>query len=120
MDINFPDISKLSINNNEYIQKINSESMEDLFINIYSYENPNISFEELIQKLIDYYYKEANYEYISKHLSILFDICDRKVISNIQKKVMDNNKLYMIIEFISSSYGKDYLHHIYHIFISPN
>ena len=125
-----PNFEMLSLNDNDMPKNkgdnelLNSKSMEDLFINIYSYENPNISFEDLRQKLIDYYFEEATDEYISKHLTIIIELCDPKIISNIQEIVVynhyqENYNLYMIIHFISSSYGTDYLHHIYHIFISP-
>lgn len=116
-----PDMPSIFQMNEDYI---NSETMEDLFINLYSNNNPNISFEELRQKLIDYYFEDANDECISKHLTEIIDISDPLIISNIGEIVIynhyeENYNLYMIIEFISSSYGTDYLYHIYHIFISP-
>jgi hypothetical protein len=116
-----PDMPSIFQMNEDYI---NSETMEDLFINLYSNNNPNISFEELRQKLIDYYFEDANDECISKHLTEIIDISDPLIISNISEIVIynhyeENYNLYMIIQFISSSYGTDYLHHIYHIFISP-
>ena len=116
-----PDMPSIFQMNEDYI---NSETMEYLFINLYSNNNPNISFEELRQKLIDYYFEDANDECISKHLTEIIDISDPLIISNIGEIVIynhyeENYNLYMIIQFISSSYGTDYLHHIYHIFISP-
>lgn len=128
------DFAMLSLNENDMPEMpdifqdnndiINSETMEDLFINLYSYENPDISFELLRQKLINYYFEEATDECISKHLSVIIDISDPLIISNIGGIVIynhyeENYNLHMIIEFISSPYGTDYLHHIYHIFISP-
>lgn len=128
------DFAMLSLNENDMPEMpdifqdnndiINSETMEDLFINLYSYENPDISFELLRQKLINYYFEEATDECISKHLSIIIDISDPLIISNIGGIVIynhyeENYNLHMIIEFISSPYGTDYLDHIYHIFISP-
>ncbi len=116
-----PEMPDIFQDNNDIL---NSETMEDLFINIYSYENPDISFELLRQKLINYYFDEATDECISKHLSVIIDISDPLIISNIGRIVIYNNyeenyNLNMIIDFISSPYGTDYLHHIYHIFISP-
>ena len=116
-----PEMPEIFQDNNDIL---NSETMEDLFINIYSYENPDISFELLRQKLINYYFDEATDECISKHLSVIIDISDPLIISNIGRIVIYNNyeenyNLNMIIDFISSPYGTDYLHHIYHIFISP-
>jgi hypothetical protein len=116
-----PEMPDIFQDNNDIL---NSETMEDLFINIYSYENPDISFELLRQKLINYYFDEATDECISKHLSVIIDISDPLIISNIGRIVVYNNyeenyNLNMIIDFISSPYGTDYLHHIYHIFISP-
>jgi hypothetical protein len=109
-----PDMPSIFQMNEDYI---NSETMEDLFINLYSNNNPNISFEELRQKLIDYYFEDANDECISKHLTEIIDISDPLIISNISEIVIynhyeENYNLYMIIQFISSSYGTDYLHHI--------
>jgi hypothetical protein len=117
----------LSLNDNDIPEMpniLNSETMEDLFINLYSYENPYISFEILRQKLINYYFEEATDECISKHLSVIINISDPLIISNIGEIVIynhyeENYNLHMIIEFISSPYGIDYLHHIYHIFIYP-
>ena len=117
----------LSLNDNDIPEMpdiLNSETMEDLFINLYSYENPDISFELLRQKLINYYFEEATDECISKHLSVIINISDPLIISNIGERVIynhyeENYNLHMIIEFISSPYGTDYLDHIYHIFISP-
>ena len=116
-----PEMPEIFQDNNDIL---NSETMEDLFINIYSYENPDISFELLRQKLINYYFDEATDECISKHLSVIIDISDPLIISNIGRIGIYNNyeenyNLNMIIDFISSPYGTDYLHHIYHIFISP-
>lgn len=117
----FPDIYQ---EKNGYNVIFNSETMEALFINIYSYENPDISFEELRQKLIDFYFEEADDECISKHLSVIMEISDPLIISTIGEIVIynhyqENYNFYMIIEFILSRYGADYLHHIYNIFISP-
>jgi hypothetical protein len=96
---------------------LNNETMEELFLNIYSYENPNIPFEELRQKLIDYYFDVATDECISKHLSVILEICDPLIISNIGKIVIynhneENYNFHMIIQFISSPYGIDYLNNI--------
>jgi len=113
------DFAMLSLNENDMPEMpdifqdnndiINSETMEDLFINLYSYENPDISFELLRQKLINYYFEEATDECISKHLSIIIDISDPLIISNIGGIVIynhyeENYNLHMIIEFISSPY----------------
>ena len=54
MKNDMPNFAMLSLNENDMPEMpdifqanedyINSETMEDLFINLYSYENPNISF----------------------------------------------------------------------------
>jgi hypothetical protein len=43
-----PEMPEIFQDNNDIL---NSETMEDLFINIYSYENPDISFELLRNSL---------------------------------------------------------------------
>jgi hypothetical protein len=66
---------------------LNENDMPEIFQDnndIYKYyENPNISFELLRQKLINYYFNKATDECISKHLSL--------IISNIGRLVIYNN-----------------------------
>lgn len=117
------DFSMLSLNDNDNFQKpyeynniLFSKNIEELLINIYSYENPNITFDELRHKLIEFYYMEANEECIFNHLKHIEYITNENILADIFQKVFENNnnfQLNIIIEFISSCYGIDYLYNIY-------
>lgn len=105
------DLSMLSLNDITPIQDtgynciLDCKTIEDLLYYIYSFENPNISFEELHDKIIDYYILEANDECISNHLI--------SVKNHINTFYDDDNKLNIIINFISSPYGTEYLKSIF-------
>ena len=54
----------------EYIDIMNSETMKELFLNLYLNEIPIISFEEMQQKLIEFYFEEATSDLITRHLNV--------------------------------------------------
>ena len=64
-DMIAPDMSELPVfiqtiqqqQQEEYIDIMNSETIKELFINLYLNENPNITFEELHQKLFQFYFE---------------------------------------------------------------
>ena len=93
-----------------------------MLINLYSYENPNITFEELQQKMIDYYYQEATGDCISKHLEGLDDYFHPSIMADLYQRVMymeynddsDQFNTNMIVEFITTPYGEEYLKNVLH------
>jgi hypothetical protein len=102
------DFSMLSLNDIPFQDTgfnyiLESKTIEDLLFNIYSFENPNISFEELKEKLIDYYIQDANEEFILSHLTFIKN--------NIYYD--NDNNLNNIVNYISSPYGTEYLKSIY-------
>ena len=107
----------------EYIDIMNSETIKELFINLYLNENPNITFEELHQKLFQFYFEKANEELISRHLNSIYTIINVSIIARIYENIMyrDYNNdiniynLNALIEFISISDGIQYLQYIYNI-----
>lgn len=113
----------------EYIDIMDSQTMKELFINLYLNENPNITFEELKQKLIQFYFEEANENLISRHINDIYDNLHESVVANIHEKIIHrdyNNdiniyNLNALIEFISISEGIGYLQNIYNIYrVMPN
>ena len=101
----FPELpSFLSVNNENSIME--SETIEILFINISSYEDSSITFEDLQQKLIEFYFYEANHIMIYNHLrNIAFEYI-----------YQSNDNINMImIEFINSYHGTEYLKDIYNM-----
>lgn len=131
MEVEMPNFAMLSLNeidmtdvpdihpmfDNGYNGILNSQTIDELLINIYSYENPNITFEELQQKMIEYYFQEATGECISKHLEGLDDHFHPSIMANLYERVMymehnddsDHFNLNMIVEFITTPYGEEYL-----------
>ena len=109
-EIDMPEIPDLpsilfqNINENNIME---SETIEILLINIYSYEDSNITFDELLQKLIEFYFNEATNIMIYNHLNIIYQ-------SLFLYETYDNINMVMI-EFISSSYGTEYLKDIYNM-----
>jgi hypothetical protein len=98
---------------------LESKSIEDLMINIYLYDNPFSSFEELQQKMIDFYILEANEECILTHF-----ISITEILSEIEFNYINDNLLYIYydendfhlqfnIKFITSIIGTKYLNDIY-------
>lgn len=108
------DFSILSINdveeNDNYNAIFNSETIEELFINIYLNENPNISFEELKKNLIEFYFQEADCNLIVKHIT------HYQYISNLSILPMNLDYitcLNIINNIILSNHGNNYLYSIY-------
>jgi hypothetical protein len=135
MEVEMPNFAMLSLNDipdipdvpdihslfdNGYNGILDSQTIDELLINIYSYENPNITFEELQQKMIEYYFQEATGECISKHLECLEDHFHPSIMVNLYERVMymernydsDHFNLNMIIEFITTPYGEEYLKNV--------
>lgn len=118
-----PDISNefsIFVENTGYNSIMDCETIDELLINLYSYENPNITFEELQQKMIDYYYQEASGECVSNHLGGIHDYFHPSIMANLYERVMnmeyndssDQFNLNMIVEFITTPYGEEYLKNI--------
>jgi hypothetical protein len=124
-DIIVPGFSELQLpeilQQQEHIDIMNSETMKELFINLYLTEIPIISFEEMQQKLIEFYFEEATSDLITRHLNAIFNILPESVSIYINQRIMhydynndiDQFNLYALIEFISISEGNEYLQDIY-------
>ena len=125
-----PDFSLLSLNDliipevpemPEIIQNSTNtisecETIKDLFL----YSNSNITFEELQQKLIEFYLQDATNDLISRHLDAIYDDLHESVIDYIHHGFrysdIDEFNLKALIKFISI--GNDYLKDIYQRFIN--
>lgn len=106
----------------EYIDIMNSETMKELFLNLYLNEIPIISFEEMQQKLIEFYFEEATSDLITRHLNAVFNMLHESVSYHINERIMYNDyddveqyNLNALIEFISISEGNEYLQDIYNM-----
>ena len=106
----------------EYIDIMNSETMKELFLNLYLNEIPIISFEEMQQKLIEFYFEEATSDLITRHLNTVFNMLHESVSYHINERIMYNDyddveqyNLNALIEFISISEGNEYLQDIYNM-----
>jgi hypothetical protein len=122
-EIDMPDVPDIhSLFDNGYNGILDSQTIDELLINIYSYENPNITFEELQQKMIEYYFQEATSECISKHLEDLEHHIHSSIMANLYERVMymehnydrEHFNLNIIIDFITTPYGEEYLKNILH------
>ena len=126
-----PDFSLLSLNDliipevpamPEIIQNSNAisecETIKDLFLYLYSNSNSTIAFEELQQKLIEFYLQDATNDLISRHLDAIYDDLHESVIDHIHHGFrysdIDEFNLKALIKFISI--GNEYLKDIYHRF----
>jgi hypothetical protein len=128
-DMIAPNIAELPViiqtiqQQNEHIDIMNSQTIKELFINLYLNENPNITFEKLQQNLIQFYFEEANEELVSRHLNDIYDILPISVIVHIHETIMRRDyyndvnlfNLNVLVEFISISEGIEYLQYIYNI-----
>ena len=106
----------------EYIDIMNSETMKELFLNLYLNEIPIISFEEMQQKLIEFYFEEATSDLITRHLNAVYNMLHESVSYHINERIMYNDyddveqyNLNALIEFISISEGNEYLQDIYNM-----
>ncbi len=99
-------------NSNSNNEEIIENEIIDTLINIYSIEESVITFDELQEKLIEYYFYDASIEKIKNHLNILinngFEYLYEKIIN-----VTNDNISMVMIEFINSSNGTEYLKNIY-------
>ena len=108
----------LEIEDTGYNNILDSETIEELLINIHSYEDPAITFEELQHKLIEFYFQEANDELLFSHLTDIYNSDNHSIIVNINNGdiIFDNNfNLNAIIEFVSSPNGTEYLRDIFNM-----
>ena len=101
---------------------MDSETMKELFLNLYLNEIPIISFEEMQQKLIEFYFEEATSDLITRHLNAVFNMLHESVSYHINERIMYNDyddveqyNLNALIEFISISEGNEYLQDIYNM-----
>ena len=106
----------------QHIDIMNSETMKELFLNLYLNEIPIISFEEMQQKLIEFYFEEATSDLITRHLNAVFNMLHESVSYHINERIMYNDyddveqyNLNALIEFISISEGNEYLQDIYNM-----
>lgn len=60
-------------------------------MNIVSNQNPNITFEEIIDKIIEFYYTKASAECIEKHLTSFTNNMHESVITHIYSSIMYND-----------------------------
>ena len=106
----------------QHIDIMDSETMKELFLNLYLNEIPIISFEEMQQKLIEFYFEEATSDLITRHLNAVFNMLHESVSYHINERIMYNDyddveqyNLNALIEFISISEGNEYLQDIYNM-----
>ncbi len=120
MPVEVPDFADYFNNNNSF-NILDCETMEILLIHLYANENPYITFEELQQRLVEFYFHEATTECISKHLMELMEFVNNDIMVSIYEKVLsidsydtnNNLNLNILIEFINCQYGNSYLEDIY-------
>jgi len=130
-----PDFSLLSLNDliipevpemPEIIQNSNAisecETIKDLFLYLYFNANSNITFEELQQKLIEFYFQDATNDLIQRHLDAIYDMFHQSywyLILNItNRNHYDNSNEFderLIIEFILSKHGTEHLQEAYNM-----
>jgi len=101
-----------------YSSEFENETIEELLINLYSYEEQTIPFKELQEKLIEFYCNEATEELLFVHIMAIGNITPEEILENIYEKITleeYDEKFYLnvIKEFILSSYGNEYLNEIY-------
>jgi hypothetical protein len=108
----FPELPFFLNSNSTNNEIIENESVDTLLINIYSIDDSVITFDELLEKLMEYYFYEASIQMIKNHLNILinngFEYLYEKIIN-----VTNDNISMVMIEFINSSNGTEYLKSIY-------
>lgn len=110
----------MSLKKFEFNNIYESNNIKELLFNIYSNENPNITFEEIKDKIIEFYYNEASCELISKHLDELTSNMHVSIIAHIYEKIItidysttNEYNLNAIISFITIPYGTSYLYDIF-------
>jgi hypothetical protein len=127
-DMNVPDMPELPailLNNIDtgYNSIMNSDTISELFINIYLNESPSITFEDMQQKLIEFYFQEANDNLLSNHIDNIFNMIHESVwweVVMVRNKTYyttfnDDDNIQLLINFIFSSYGTEYLQDIYNM-----
>jgi len=130
-----PDFSLLSLNDliipevpemPEIIQNSNAisecETIKDLFLYLYFNANTNITFEELQQKLIEFYFQDATNDLIQRHLDAIYDMFHESywylILDITNRNHYDNSNEFderLIIEFILSKHGTEHLQEVYNM-----
>ena len=117
-----PELPDILQQQQQHIDIMNSETMKELFLNLYLNEIPIISFEEMQQKLIEFYFEEATSDLITRHLNAVYNMLHESVSYHINERIMYNDyddveqyNLNALIEFISISEGNEYLQDIYNM-----
>lgn len=117
-----PQFLEIAVEDTGYNNILDSETIEELLINIHSYEDPAITFEELQHKLMEFYFQEASDELMFSHLTYIYNSDNNSIIVDIYDRLIytfnDNNNnfnLNVIIEFISSPNGAEYLRDIFNM-----
>lgn len=107
----------ISYSNVGFTNISSTKSIEEVLLTIYTNENHNISFEELKQKIIDFYFNDASEEMIEEHLDTLTSNLHESVSQHIFQTIMyseyANMKEYnlnAIKSFISIPCGNNYLY----------
>jgi hypothetical protein len=117
-DVIVPELPEI-LQQQEHIDIMNCETIKELFITLYLNEIPTITFEEMQQKLIEFYFQEASSNLISRHLDAVYNDLHESVIAHINYgfAYSDINEfnLKALIKFISISVGNEYLQEIYNM-----
>jgi hypothetical protein len=115
----FPEIPDIIQNTRDILD---CETIKDLFLYLYLNASSNIAFEELQQKLIEFYFQDATHDLISKHLDVIYDMFHVSywflILQITNRNHYDNSNdfdVQLIIEFILSSHGTQYLQEIYNM-----
>jgi hypothetical protein len=116
----FPEMPEIIQNSTNTISEC--ETIKDLFLYLYFNATSNITFEELQQKLIEFYFHDAINDLISKHLDEIYDMFHESywylILDITNRNHYDNNNEFderLIIEFILSKHGTEYLQEVYNM-----
>jgi len=85
-------------------------------------QNSTIAFEELQQKLIEFYFQDATNDLIQRHLDEIYDMFHESywylILDITNRNHYDNSNEFderLIIEFILSKHGTEYLQEVYNM-----
>ena len=119
-------LKRFKNNSNIVLYKANSKydlyniikDIEDLLITVCSNENIEITFEIIQQKILNFYLKEADEVCIYRHLTALETCIKYDVMTKIYDNAIYSSEtecllLNVIIEFVKSTEGINYLQKIY-------
>lgn len=121
LDFDELSIKNIDINDKEIVEnkEINIiKDIEDLLITVCSNENIEITFEIIQQKILNFYLKEADEVCIYRHLTALETCIKYDVMTKIYDNAIYSSEtecllLNVIIEFVKSTEGINYLQKIY-------